>query len=117
MRQHILSSVCSLFMLLTLLWGGCVSCEQYFMLGSRAKDCCSPAGHCKKPASKGVASTACNQIAAEQQQTAVAHAILPIASPVLPVPVAVRQTIALYDARAVDPSPPDFVTLYSQFLV
>jgi hypothetical protein len=37
----------------TLLWGGCLSCAQYFMFPSMgAKTCCTPSGECKDTPSK-----------------------------------------------------------------
>ena len=43
----------------TMLWGGCLSCSQYFMLASAAgKDCCEP-GKCKKTQSKPSAQDEC----------------------------------------------------------
>lgn len=32
----------------SLLWGGCLSCGQFWMTPIQAKACCDPAGHCKK---------------------------------------------------------------------
>jgi hypothetical protein len=36
----------SLVLGVTLLWGGCLSCSQYFMFPSSRAGCCNPAGHC-----------------------------------------------------------------------
>ena len=39
----------ALLLMATLLWGGCLSCAQYFMFPSMsAKICCMPSGECKK---------------------------------------------------------------------
>jgi hypothetical protein len=43
---------CAMVMLLTatVLWGGCLSCPQYFTSAvSQAGHCCKPSGGCKKP--------------------------------------------------------------------
>jgi hypothetical protein len=38
----------SVLLLITLLWGGCVSCSTYFMFPGSPAGCCNPSGHCKK---------------------------------------------------------------------
>jgi hypothetical protein len=38
----------SIVLVATLLWGGCLSCSQYFMVPSSRAGCCNPAGHCGK---------------------------------------------------------------------
>ena len=48
MLRKIASSGLALILTVTLLWGGCLSCAQYFMFPSiSAKTCCMPSGHCK----------------------------------------------------------------------
>jgi hypothetical protein len=38
----------AIVLMATLLWGGCLSCAQYFMFPSvGAKACCTPSGECK----------------------------------------------------------------------
>jgi hypothetical protein len=44
------SSVLSLLMIVTLLWGGCISCPQFFMFPSKTeKSCCQKNGQCERP--------------------------------------------------------------------
>ena len=39
----------AMLLMATLLWGGCLSCAQYFMFpGGSAKHCCEPSGECKE---------------------------------------------------------------------
>lgn len=47
----------SALMIATLLWGGCVSCPQFFMFPTAKKDCCK-AGHCERPKSQPVSKPA-----------------------------------------------------------
>lgn len=43
------SSALAVLLVSTLLWGGCLSCSQFFMLPSTgAQDCCTPTGQCHR---------------------------------------------------------------------
>ena len=67
------SSLLSLLLLTTLVWGGCISCEQYFMFGG-AKSCCSPNGHCKTKTSPSQNSDReCKQIAFDHHKSVDFH--------------------------------------------
>jgi hypothetical protein len=119
-RKAFASSVLSLLLLTTLVWGGCISCEQYFMFGG-PKSCCSPDGHCKtkKPASPQNARVDCNQIAFDHQKSVDLHIDLPVVSAVqveLPVP-AVAQLTRRHATYLAEPSPPDLQVLHSTFLI
>lgn len=104
---------------MTLLWGGCISCEQYFTFG-KSHGCCNPDGHCKtKTPGQNSRVRDCNQIAFEHQKPidlhfglaviAVHRGALP-GSSVAPVPS--------WQAPVVpDPSPPDLQALHSTFLI
>ena len=102
-------------MVLTLLWGGCVSCPQFYMFPGSTKDCCEKDGTCKKPA-KAKSQTDCQRIALE-----------PAVSPeaVMPVVLAERflepRVVALslrdLETPLTDPSPPDLNLLHSVFLI
>jgi hypothetical protein len=103
----------------TLLWGGCVSCEQYFMLG-KSHGCCNPDGHCKrKPPSEGKSGALCSQIAFDHQKSIGVQFGLPVTTqtafelraPEIVV-LAKRRT-----NRPADPSPPDLHLLHSVFLI
>ena len=90
MRKAFASSLLSLLLLTTLVWGGCISCEQYFMFGG-AKSCCSPDGHCKTktPPTKQNPGRECNQIAFDHHKSIDHHIDLPIIAVVkieLPLP-------------------------------
>jgi hypothetical protein len=113
------SSLLSLLLVTTLLWGGCISCEQYFMFG-QSHGCCNPDGHCKKKAPvKNGSGRDCNQIAFDHQKGIDLHfdlsavAVERIALPVRKVELLPRWR----DARPFDPSPPDLQVLHSTFLI
>jgi hypothetical protein len=98
----------ALVLVATLLWGGCLSCSQYFMFGqTAAKHCCTPTGSCKKTAPQ------CNiqVMALVHQQPVLDHAanIAP-----LPVSLALPDVAAVFFAEPVSHAPPpDIGTLHS----
>jgi len=47
--QALSSSLLSLLLVIALFWGGCISCEQFFMLG-QWHGCCNPDAHCNRKA-------------------------------------------------------------------
>ena len=103
----------------TLIWGGCISCEQYFMFG-QSHGCCNPEGHCKRKApAKNSPAPDCKQIAFDHQKGIDLHFDLPvitverIAAPVRDVERFPRGL----DALPLDPSPPDLQVLHSIFLI
>jgi hypothetical protein len=119
-RRALTSSLLSLLLITTLLWGGCVSCEQYFMFGG-AKDCCAPDGHCKpKVPGQKTPDRACNQIAFDHHRHADLSVCLPatVITQIIPVDFtpdhAARQ---LHASRPPAPSPPDLQVLHSTFLI
>src|SRR5947209_5574323 len=72
------SSLVSLLLLTTLVWGGCFSCEQYFMYAG-AKSCCRPDGHCKtKAPTQKKSGHECKEIAFDHQKSVNLHIDLPI---------------------------------------
>ncbi len=119
-RRSIANSLLSLLMLATLVWGGCMSCDDYFMWKG-AKSCCSPNGHCKtkQSPSKQKAGRECSQIAFDHHKTIVHHIALPVVAavemaPPLPVVESVKRW---YGFSLVEPSPPDLQVLHSTFLI
>ena len=110
-----------LLVLTTLLWGGCISCEQFFMVGSGAKKCCSPDGHCKRPSepTKSDLSKECKQL-----DVVHSNSLEPVFAPpptwqcalVITQPMAEQIGFAwVFDS--VEPSPPDLQSLHSTFLI
>lgn len=121
-RRALASSLLSLLLVTSLVWGGCISCEQYFMWPG-VKSCCTPGGHCKtkqSPAKKD-SGPECKQLAFEDHKSldhhfdlpAVDTAAVPVAQPVLATEaVAHRPSLELLAA-----SPPDLQILHSTFRI
>jgi hypothetical protein len=113
-RRFLASSLLSL-LLLTVVAGGCVSCEQYFMLAG-ANSCCAPDGHCR---TNNAVSRECKQIAFDSQKPADLYVDLPVAAATL-LDLPFRPTLH-WDMRGqsdpVEPSPPDLQVLHSTFLI
>lgn len=117
------SSLLSLVVVTTFLWGGCVSCEQYFMFPGTHQSCCNESGKCErsgktpsKPEKRD-----CNRLAlhrGDQGQSVPLPAVLPAAlAPPVPPPVfAALPRSDIFEAT-VDPSPPDLQALYATFLI
>jgi hypothetical protein len=119
-RKVIVNAALSLLLLSTLVWGGCVSCEQFFMWPG-AKGCCAPDGHCKtkKTPTEKRAATPCMQMAFEHRSP-VSHTfalpaaelrIEPLADPRL------AYVLAWDPAESAAYSPPDLQALHSTFLI
>ncbi len=119
MRRAISNSLLSLLLLVTLIWGGCVSCEQYFMFGG-AKSCCSPNGHCKTKNSPSQNSErACKQIAFDHHKAVDFHIDLTAMGSVKIEPPLLRVEAREHWRRGdpAEPSPPDLQILHSTFLI
>ena len=119
MRGVFASSLLSLLLLTTLVWGGCISCEQYFMWPG-AKGCCSPNGHCKtKTPAPQNSKRECKQIAFDHQKSVDLHIDLPVIAAVK-IDLRSRTVEAFGDwrgANLIEPSPPDLQVLNSTFLI
>lgn len=119
MFRWLASSFLSLLLLSTVLWGGCVSCEQYFTFG-KSHGCCNPDGRCKtKAPTKNNSGRECKQIAFDHHKGINLHFGLPVvAIATISVPAADEDTFwHRYTAVPFDPSPPDFQILHSVFLI
>jgi hypothetical protein len=119
MRRALASSLLSLLLFTTFVWGGCISCEQYFMWPG-AKSCCAPDGHCKtKAPAQQTSSRECKQIAFGHQKSVDLHIDLPVvASGTFDVPTRRVEPLATWHGtRPVEPSPPDLQVLHSTFLI
>ena len=47
--RTVANSALAVLLVSTLLWGGCLSCSQFFMLqANRAEHCCTPTGQCHR---------------------------------------------------------------------
>ena len=118
-HRALASSLLSVLLLTTLLWGGCISCEQFFMFPG-AKSCCQANGRCdtKRP-QQSQAGRDCKQIAFEHQRSADVDLYLPEVA-VLPsdVPPLVAERLTRPSGLSrIYPSPPDLQALHSTFLI
>ena len=120
MLRAFASSLLSLLLLATFVWGGCISCEQYFMWPSD-KSCCSPDGHCKtkKAPVKQDPGRECKQMAFDHQKAIDHHIDLPVIAVVaVDVPIHIVEAFAQgHGIDAIEPSPPDRQILHSIFLI
>ena len=110
----------------TLLWGGCISCPQFFMFGSPAakSKCCKKAGKCERsqPNQNAADVKECKRMPLEPQGSlqldgALAVAELPPGIGRFPRPLAIAPTPPDLRLHALDHSPPDFQSLHATFLI
>jgi hypothetical protein len=117
--KFLVNSLLSFLMLLTLVWGGCVSCDEYFMWPG-AKSCCQPNGRCKAKKSQAPQKPgrACNQLAYDQQSKLDLHVELP-AVPAIAISdlLSPLDPVNHFRTETIEPSPPDLEILNSTFLV
>ena len=120
MRRALANSLLSLLMLATLVWGGCISCDEYFMWPG-AKSCCAPNGRCKtkKTPAKQVPGRECTQIAFDHHKTTDHQVALPAVGAVeMIVPLHAVESMERWQiVSLVEPSPPDLQVLNSTFLI
>jgi hypothetical protein len=113
----------SLVVVATFLWGGCVSCEQYFMFPGKHQTCCNKSGQCERPGkTPGKPERQdCNRL--PFSRSGQAH-VLPLPA-ILPVFVATQLEqsasagllrVESFDV-VVDPSPPDRQAFNATFLI
>jgi hypothetical protein len=120
MRRAVANTLFSMLLVTTLMWGGCVSCEQFFMWPG-AKRCCSSDGRCKTkqtPAGERDGA-ACKQLAFDHQKSFDHQVSLPVSEHRLePVASAGFECLAGFEtADSAGPSPPDLQVLHSTFLI
>ncbi len=118
MRRAVASSLLSLLLLTTLMWGGCISCEQYFMWPG-AKGCCAPDGHCEKTPAQPNSGRECKLIVFDHQESVNLHVDLPVVADIkFDLLLPEFETIAAWRGSSpIAPSPPDLQALHSIFLI
>lgn len=122
--RAISSSLLSLLVTVTLFWGGCISCPQFFMFPtaeSTKKSCCKEAGKCERPENTTPVKE-CKRMPLELQAFGSAHAELAaaaITTDILPVASICRAPVpgTQFETAAVEHSPPDLTVLHSTFLI
>jgi hypothetical protein len=118
------SSVLSLLVTITLFWGGCISCPQFFMFpttDSTEKSCCNKAEKCERP-EKTAPEKECKRMPLELQAFGSAHAALAaavITTDIMPVVSTPRAPISgtRFETAPLEHSPPDLTVLHSTFLI
>jgi hypothetical protein len=119
------NSLLSLLMMATFMWGGCVSCEQYFMFPGKQQQqsCCNKSGQCERPGktSPKPEKQDCNRLPLGRSEIAhpvpvpvVLSAIVAVVAQPLSFPVRFR--VAALEVL-LDPSPPDLQALNATFLI
>jgi hypothetical protein len=102
-----------------MLWGGCISCPQFFMFPGAKKDCCG-SGRCEKSKSQNSApNKECKRMPLEPAASAHVQADLPPAVTVsidLPAPELLC-SVAVHAILPVEHSPPDLQVLNATFLI
>jgi hypothetical protein len=121
--RRIANSVLSLMVVATFMWGGCVSCEQYFMFPGKHQPCCNKSGQCERPGKTSTKSEKreCNRLPLDRGGNA--HAVpLPAILPESSThgiqqfsPPALFRVIAF--EVLLDPSPPNLQALNATFLI
>jgi hypothetical protein len=120
----IANSLLSLLLVVTFMWGGCVSCEQYFMFpGMQQRSCCNKSGQCERPGKTPAKPEKqdCNRLPIGPGGSA--HQVHPpaalpvgIAPPVLPFSPRAALVFLAFEA-VLEPSPPDLQALHATFLI
>jgi hypothetical protein len=118
------NSLLSLLLVATFLWGGCVSCEQYFMFpGKQLHACCNKSGQCERPGKTPAKPEKqdCNRLPFARSGSA--HQLHPpaiapvaIADVVLPLDTPMVLRVSALE-KLLEPSPPDLQALNATFLI
>ena len=130
MLRKIANLAVAVMLTATLLWGGCLSCAQYFMFPAGGeKSCCMPSGECKKTHDTPGPQQECRiqpmalKAAPPQLLHAPVREFLESSSFVLPLQATVLTTAATIPATYLNdrftnlPAPPDLCLLHSVFLI
>ena len=105
------------------MWGGCISCPQFFMMPTaEKKSCCDEAGKCKRQSEKAPVQKDCQRMPLEPPSAGTHTAVV---VPALPTPVLelVAEPVLAADFMVdrgllpVEHSPPDIQLLNATFLI
>jgi|SRR5688500_9659728 hypothetical protein len=119
--RAIFNSFVSLLVLATLMWGGCISCPEFFMATNAEKGCCDEAGKCKRQKESPVQKE-CQRMPLEPPSMGGAHHAVAVAAlpttvlEVLPLPIVVADS-KHRELLPVEHSPPDLHILNVTFLI
>src|SRR5579859_3100291 len=125
----LLNTLSSFLLVVSYLWGGCVSCEQFFMLPGSKGHCCETR-RCKNPVKKSTDRSGpqttqqdCQTMPLEGSSVANSHSDLAAPLPDLAVPAAIIIDFTHSEARVVTEfdftagSPPDIPLTNSALLI
>ena len=116
------SSFLSLLLLVTLMWGGCISCPQFFMVPKAEKSCCDEAGKCKRQSERLLSKRSVSGCRLSRHQSVARIIRLPL-RPFRPSPRSAcrsRSSLADFSIGSYLPlehSPPDLQVLNATFLI
>jgi hypothetical protein len=116
------SSLLSLLLLATLMWGGCISCPQFFMTPNAEKSCCDQAGKCKRQSEQSPIEKECQRMPLEPPSIGGMHHTLAVVALPTPVPEFASEPpvtlgVMYSEALPLEYSPPDVQVLNSTFLI
>jgi hypothetical protein len=119
--RALFSSALSFLLIVTLMWGGCISCPQFFMFPTVEKSCCRKSGQCERPA-KNAPVKECKRMPLEPQGFTSAHAelaaaVLPVNSFYLLRVLTPARVVICTETPQVEHPPPDLNVLNSTFLI
>jgi hypothetical protein len=120
--RTVLNSLLSLLVVTTFMWGGCVSCEQYFMFPGKHQPCCNQSGQCERPGknSPKPEKRECNRLSLQRTSNA---SVVPLpavlSTPITPLVPRSSSTLfrVLTFEALLDPSPPDILAFNATFLI
>jgi hypothetical protein len=113
-----------MLLIVTMFWGGCISCPQFFMLPGGEDNCCDEAGRCKKRSEEPpVEQKQCQTMPLELQPSGVHHSPPVSVAEIDEIPVGhIAPHVAVNVGQREDSaqrvhSPPDRQSLYSTYLI
>lgn len=118
------SSALALLLVVTLMWGGCISCPQFFMFPGKAngtKSCCNAAGKCTRTPAKTPVRQECQKMPMEAHASGHLSTEPPAADGLWTI-VRITQpysgTLRAHQRElAIEYAPPDRQALHSTFLI
>ena len=118
MLRAVFHSALCLLLLTALVWGGCVSCPQFFMFAKAKDSCCNPTGGCKRTQKAPASDCNTMPLALHQHESADFATVLvaqpePLAAPAF----FTADHASTLDLDSTIHSPPDLLALHSTFLI
>ena len=120
--RTVFNSFPALLLMVSYLWGGCISCEQFFMLPGSKSDCCDR-NKCKKQPKQSNPATQqqdCQKMPLEQGSGAHQHSGIALAAATSSLHIVTEVRLFGVSEVTVDPgtdSPPDLPILNASLLI